>query len=551
MKKTIYILTLSFIAICLSSCDDFLEEKSKDKPTVDFLQKTPQGLLSGSVALYNIDRSLVTSSESTVYAVLMDRGTDIDVFRGGGGATFFRYDNLNPTNSETASFWRHQYSIIGKANEIITYSTDLLPAYPDDSKSGEEHAMLKRAIGEASLFRARAYFQLLSRYDRINLDTTVVDYTNIDKLTFKPALENDVLNLIYRDLDKSISYLGWNNLDTETYIGRFTRGTAKHVKAKVAMWKGDWDEAIKQVDDIDTEGIYELANDISAVFDGAKLVGKDHNGTGRDEVIFAHQFSRQMGGGASDQGTGHRMSLTYTPNYSKIPGFRRALSLGGYAWGRSYPNAYLISLYDQTKDKRYSKLFKHSNEWVYVFEDLLPKGKQLGQEASVSNTLFMETKHVSTLKYFDKWTQLSANETSSFKDVIVYRVAETYLLGAEAYMRKNGGNDSKALYYYNKTWMRAGNDQFTGTLTEDIILDEHARELNLEGSRFEILKRTGKLLERVRAYGGEVKADAISSDYTQPRKNIKDHHVRWPIPQSEIDQMGGEEVFPQNTGYQK
>jgi hypothetical protein len=30
------------------------------------------------------------------------------------------------------------------------------------------------------------------------------------------------------------------------------------------------------------------------------------------------------------------------------------------------------------------------------------------------------------------------------------------------------------------------------------------------------------------------------------RTNIQDYHVRWPIPQSEIDAMGN---YPQNPGY--
>lgn len=525
MKKFKYIFSLILLASVLYSCEDFLEEKSKDSATGEYLQSTPEGLLNECVALYNLDRSIIPNSESTLFSVLLDRGTDIDVFRGGGGATFFRYNDIQPTNGEAAYFWQFHYNIIGKTNEIIGYGREM-----------ELNDIVKRAIAEASIFRAKSYFQLLVRFDRINLDTIIVTRDNVNDITFKPANPDDVLDLIYRDLDTAMGYLDWKTPDA--YSGRFIKGVAKHLKAKVAMWRGDWGEAIKQVDDIDEFGPYKLLPSPKDVFEGAELL--------HTEAIYTYQCSRQRGGGA-----GHRLSLIYTPAYNKIPGFRRDMSLGGYAWGRSYPNAYLVSLYDKSKDSRYKQFFKHSNEWVYIFPDLLPKGKELGQEATVTSTNFIETKHTSSLKYFDKWTQVSADETMSYKDVIVYRVAETYLLGAEAYMRKNGGNDSKALYYYNKTWMRAGNDKFEGTLTEDMILDEHARELHLEGARFEILKRTGKFLERVRAYGGETKAEAISGDYTLPRKNIKDHHVRWPIPLVQIEQMGGESVFPQNEGYQK
>lgn len=525
MKKFKYLYLFASLAFVLCSCEDFLTEESKSSTTVDYLQSTPEGLLNECIALYNVDRSMIPNSESTVYSVLIDRGTDIDVFRGGGGATFFRYNDIQPTNGEVAYVWQFYYNIIGKTNEIIKYGREM-----------ESNDIVKRAIAEASIFRAKSYFQLLVRFDRINLDTVVVTRDNVNDITFKPADPKDVLDLIYRDLDTAAEYLNWTSSDA--YPGRFTKGVAKHLKAKVAMWRQDWAEAIKQVDDIDASGPYKLLPSPNDVFEGAELL--------HSEAIYTYQFSRQRGGGA-----GHRLSLIYTPAYNKIPGFKRDLALGGYAWGRAYPNAYLISLYDKTKDIRYKQFFRHSNEWVYIYPELLPAGKVLGQEATVTNTSFMETKHTSSLKYFDKWTQISADETASYKDIIVYRVAETYLLGAEAYMRKNGGNDPKALYYYNKTWMRAGNDKFEGTLTENMILDEHARELHLEGSRFEILKRTGKFLERVRAHGGETKAEAISADYTLPRTNIKDHHVRWPIPLVQIEQMGGENVFPQNEGYQK
>ncbi len=522
MKKFNYII-LSLSAVILFGCEDYLKEESKNKVTQEYLISTPTGLLQECIALYNVDRARVPDAESSLYASLMDRGCDIDVFRGGGGATFFRYDNLLPTNGDVGTFWRHQYRLIGKANEIIA-----------GAKNMELDDDVKRALGEASVFRARAYFNLLIRFGRLYLTTEPVTADNIGQLKFAPANTDDVLKLIYDDLDVAIEYLNWKN--QEDYLGRFTRGVAKHIKAKVAMWRSDWDEAIKQVDDIDASGTYSLLSEPQTVFEGADLMHK--------EAIFVYQFSRERGGGA-----GHRMSLIYNPNYSKIPGFRWDLSLGGYAWGRSYPNAYLLSLYNKDKDKRYKQWIKLPSQWVYQFADILPAGKKLGDPATVSNTLFMETMHTSTLKYYDKWTQLSASETASYKDVIVYRLAETYLLGAEAYMRKSGGSNEKALYYYNKTWVRAGNEKFTGVLTEQMIMDEHARELNFEGQRFEFLKRIGKFLSQTRTYGGETKADAISADYLQPRNNLKDYHIVWPIPQDEIDQMGGNTVFPQNPGY--
>ena len=152
-------------------------------------------------------------------------------------------------------------------------------------------------------------------------------------------------------------------------------------------------------------------------------------------------------------------------------------------------------------------------------------------------------------KYMDSWTKASPDEMMSFKDIIIYRFAETCLLGCEAYLHLN--NQTKAVDYFNMTYTRAGNAPWSGTLTMQDFMDEHARELCMEGDRWNMLKREGELINQVRRYGGEYLVDAkgrtLMSD-TLSRINIQPYHVRWPIPQTQIELMGPEN-FPQNEGY--
>lgn len=329
--------------------------------------------------------------------------------------------------------------------------------------------------------------------------------------------------------------------------GRFTKAVAKHIKAQVAMWQENWDEAIKQCEDIFACPDYAMLDDRSAVFSGADL--------NNSEILWSFQFSKAIGGGGfipdgETDLTGHRMSLICTPNYKKVAGLGNFRSEhGGYGWGRVYPNSYLLSLYDKEKDVRYESYFKH--EWYYMDEDILPAGKQLGDVASTTTTLYLECLHPCTRKYFDMWTNADLpSRKSSFKDIAIYRLAETYLMASEAYFHKEGGASAKAIEYYNETWERAGNEYFNGPLTLDILLDEYARELNFEGVRWPLLKRLGLLEERVKLHAGDKKVDdpLLNKDYIEARNNFKYFHWYWPIPQSEIDQMG-KENFPQNEGY--
>lgn len=143
----------------------------------------------------------------------------------------------------------------------------------------------------------------------------------------------------------------------------------------------------------------------------------------------------------------------------------------------------------------------------------------------------------------------------------VFRSAEAYLIAAEAIVKgAKGGKLGTAEVYYNKVLDRAlgtkqGSDPKCATapedqksldavsyrataanITIDLILDERGRELMGEYGRWYDLKRTGKLVERVKKYNPWVKGQSIT-----------DKHNLRPIPQSEIDLS-----FPkmsQNSGY--
>ena len=131
-----------------------------------------------------------------------------------------------------------------------------------------------------------------------------------------------------------------------------------------------------------------------------------------------------------------------------------------------------------------------------------------------------------------------------YKDVILYRLADVYIAGAEAALRLN--DQTKAKYFFNKTWMRAGNAEFTGVLKLQDIIDEEAREMCFENDRWYFLKRLGILIDQVRKYAGNEGWQASLAGRTNLPANP--HFVRWPIPEEEIINMGAEN-FPQNIGY--
>lgn len=316
--------------------------------------------------------------------------------------------------------------------------------------------------------------------------------------------------------------------------------------ADVSLWNEDWDNVLTQIDAIEKSGAgYELLDNLDNIFKGENL---NHS-----EALLVQQWSRNPGGNLDTKvPQGHFQAVWFIANYRATLGGDQYCSTENwlYGAGRCFPSPYLFSLYkDKVADKRYTAFYIHqyknsSNKTVHGAKpgEYLPL---LWSSSGSENPPVDPNVYPGCIKYADIWTR-SGSEQFSYKDIIVYRLAETYIMAAEAALRK--GDNILAKKYFNKTWMRAGNTEFTGTLTMQDIIDEQARELALEGQRWYFLKRHGILISQVQKYAGDSRAGISAS--IAGRKNLpaNPHFVRWPIPENEVISMGPEN-FPQNEGY--
>ena len=123
----------------------------------------------------------------------------------------------------------------------------------------------------------------------------------------------------------------------------------------------------------------------------------------------------------------------------------------------------------------------------------------------------------------------------TYKDEYLVRLAETYLLRAEAYILK--GDKAKAANDINVIRSRAHAEPAQAEeIDMNYLLDERLRELYAEEMRMLTLCRMGKLVERNRMYNPAT------------GKTIDDYHNLWPIPFNEIER-NTEAVIEQNPGY--
>jgi len=153
-------------------------------------------------------------------------------------------------------------------------------------------------------------------------------------------------------------------------------------------------------------------------------------------------------------------------------------------------------------------------------------------------------------KFMDPSRGANFNDPST-RPCVLYRFADVYMTGAEAYFK--AGNNEKAAELINVIRRRAAfrksnteqqnadaAEAMTITpadVTVDFILDERSREFFGEWQRWHDLVRTKSLVRRVKEWNPE------AAPY------IKDFHVLRPIPQTQIDRVVEGPPFPQNPGY--
>ncbi|MEP7142328.1 MAG: RagB/SusD family nutrient uptake outer membrane protein [Ferruginibacter sp.] len=122
-----------------------------------------------------------------------------------------------------------------------------------------------------------------------------------------------------------------------------------------------------------------------------------------------------------------------------------------------------------------------------------------------------------------------------YQDQYLFRIAETYLLRAEAQL--GAGNAAAAAADINVVRARSNAAPVApGSVNIDYIPDERIRELGVEEKRMFALMRLDKWYDRI------IKCNPFYASAALPTYNL------WPIPLSEIKRNRGAKL-EQNTGY--
>jgi len=533
-------------------CKDVLDENIISGVSNDYMN-TAKGFEDGVKAAYSSLRFYYGTQQGLT---MTEYGTDIYATGADGGYKGFHfYDGqLNPTVDYLATTWDELYKGINTCNAIIERAPNV---------TGITDATKKLRIAEAKFLRGHYYYLLHQQYGGVDL---YFNETLVPTKETKRATDAEMYAAIIKDLSEAVTDLEAKAQSSD--YGRATKPHAQALLAKVYLAKGyssekaadDFTKAADLLKEVSTKYGYKLLDDFSAVF--------DENNQNHSEVVFAVQYTTD----ALTNGTGNSLHLYFGMQYDVQPGMKRDTY-----WGRPFkrlrPTEYLINTVfaDRVNDSRYKKTFRDTwlsnNPGSYnaaSFDDSKTKvtfaagdtaifipGYEMTKEerAKKPYQVLVPSKYSEALfptlqKFFDSKRPDMTYEPGS-RDYYVVRLADVYLMLAEALFQtgdKTGAAEALNMVRYRAGWP-GKKDKMTiavKDITMETIIEERAREMAGEQTRWVDLKRWGLLVERVKKYNPQA-------------SNIQAHHALRPIPQTQIDRSAkttdGKSVFPQNPGY--
>ena len=479
-------------------------------------------------------------------------------------------------------YWIEGYKGIKYANTCITRIDE--PTYKNEQEKNE-------ILGAAYFHRAARYYRLTQQFGDVPL---ILKDITTPTLNFQTTKREVILKKMKEDLEFAEKWV-----PVVTDKGTVNRGSVSHLLTKINLALGLFDDAIKSASNVIDGGTHKLMT---------SRFGVDANNASRNVVWDLHRPANKSIGanteglmmvidrisidGNVDGGIAIMRNTTpfWSNNINTPSGSRGTIDTYGIeidlvtplgrGIGRVRPTTYSQKLiWDDKNDLRHAP-----GNWTRM-EDLVYNnpalktakdsyyGKPLQFRSAVGTVLTIDT-----IRCWFEWPNYKlyvedpqrVQPQGGNTDWYVFRLAETYLLRAEAYVWK--GDLVNAAKDINAVRTRANCSPYLPAKIDiGTVLDERARELYFEEPRKTELTRvayifamTGKTAPNGKTYSMATFSD---NNYFYDRvmekndfynKGVKTrhadeylmspYHVLWPIPQATISgNTGG--IINQNKGY--
>ncbi len=553
-NKVNFPIVLLLFTLLLGCSEDLLIENPDHIITADLIYSDLSGFEAGLNGLYaqvRTERGAFGSVHSKFSHWLC--GTDLfcanrpDNNKGMATITANWGATNNPSHEINEVFFLWLYEMVNAANTIINRAENPDVDWRGMSMSPEENKM--RVIGEARAIRAYIYLHLTYLYGDVPFSIEESAGSTIKTDWVRTPVEE-----VYKQIIMDLSFAE-KNIGVEASLpGRITKGAVQTYLAEMYLVVGKADSTIYWADQVINNPAYKLVTERYGVrqynpgvaFTDMFLDGNANREEGNTESLWTFNFEYATVGGG--QATLRRVmgSRYYSITVNNVNPFQITVPRGGRPQGWISMTKFAVDLYEP-QDDRFSDyamlkymVFRTAEENDPEPADQLPEGYNYGDTIHFdwSEPITPENKPVNAWPNSRKLEGTDPNnprESHQFNDIIALRLAETYLLKAEAQLLT--GLQVDAAETINIIRRRANASEVSASdINIDFILDERGRELLLEEHRRNTLVRLGKWLERVQAH-----------DYNGGQ-NATERDALFPIPQVVID-ANLTSVMSQNPGY--
>ncbi len=542
-KPILALCTMILLVSGTISCkQDFLDEELKTQRSTDYF-KTAEGIADLSDALYNHYRNFFMGREQSVST--NQCGTDEFIVGGDQAQQTWNDYNSNlgsivpnvPTANVTKTYeiWDMMYKAIADANMLLANVDTVI------TDAG------KRSLykAEASFLRAFSYFRLVQQYGPVVLKLKPT--SGVERFFVRASKEDCVNQIIADFRTAYAGLPDAEALEGKLYKDVAAHFLAKALLYRCSEINDNWNSSFKKADLAEVItladkviGNHALAADFSDIF---AYTGPDGANEKLPEVIFAAQFSSSTT--VANDGNGNYNHLLFLSVYQTLTGFVRDIA-GGREYQRCRTNEYAYSVFDLENDSRFWKSFKTKANLnnisnlatlngkdpntstdvtyaqgelglIYIINKLgdtrfsdptaggTPKVKSTHNGVYFNNPVTGKpTPHtfvrylangsgflslpgnVSRYPSLSKWldgSRTAVAATAGRRDGIYARVAETYLIKAEALIRQ--GNYSDAISVMNivraRAQFKAGEDRAAYRDGGAAVLTNSAAPLNTAG----------------------------------------------------------------------
>lgn len=474
---------------------------------------------------------------------------------------------LLPSTSKVKTLWDDQFTELNFANVVISRSKLL----------DETDAVKNELISEGYFYSAYWYYKLINTWGDVPLITEEITYPKLD---FHTTTKRKIIETMIKNLEFSVQYLPKDAPNGSTNLA-----AAQHLLTKYYLQAGLFQAAVDMATKV-INSKYSLMKTRfgSDASDPTKNVLWDmfhkYNASSvanTEKIMVVQDFAGIPGGTSGSERMREFLTEWYKNNNDKLgkPGTIDGLSgepqisSTGRGIGKNKKTEYFgYSIWNDSNDLRHK-----APNWIPMEALVYNKpgnanfGQPLVRERCKDTLRGWDDIFVNKIVVDDEFKPKGQglNILGGTMDWYVYRLAETYLLRAEAYVWL-GGHDKQAADDINTVRARAQASPIsTSNVSLDDVLDERARELFLEEFRKVELTRISYTMAKLNKNGYSLTNIAQKNYYydrmmaknqfyrtkylyNSKQYHIEPYHIYWPVPESAIQDNTLNRIN-QNYGY--